>query len=78
MDSNHAELVSKAESLLTSVKNYKGDRQERYALRKQTELLYLDLEDGMDAMIRQWTFVSLDPSLRLKRSLYSTCSLIGI
>lgn len=60
MDSNHAELVSKAESLLATVKNYKGDRQERYALMKQAELLYLDLEDGMDSMIRQWTFVSFD------------------
>jgi hypothetical protein len=60
MDSNHAELVSKAESLLSSVKNYKGDRQDRYALMKQTELLYLDLEDGMDGMVRQWTFVCSD------------------
>jgi hypothetical protein len=57
MDSNHDELVAKAENLLAHVKNYKGDRQDRYALMKQTELLYLDLEDGMDSMLRQWTFV---------------------
>jgi len=51
--------VAKAESLLAHLKTYKGERQDRYALMKQTELLYLDLEDGMDGMLRQWTFVRL-------------------
>jgi len=60
MNSNHDELVAKAESLLAHLKNYTGERQDRYALMKQTELLYLDLEDGMDSMIRQWTFVRLE------------------
>lgn len=71
MDSNHADLVSKAEKLLADVKNYNGDRLKRYALMKQTELLYLDLEDGMDSMLRQWTFVSFSSNGRGERSFLS-------
>lgn len=57
MSSTEPDVVSKAEAILASAKKYKGDRSERYALMKEIDLLYQQLEDPMDAMLRQWTFV---------------------
>jgi hypothetical protein len=64
MDSTELDIVGKAEAILASAKKYKGDRSERYALMKQVDLLYQQLEDPMDAMLRQWTFVRLDSGLQ--------------
>lgn len=57
MSLSESDIISKAEAILASAKEYKGDRSERYALMKQVNLLYQQLEDPMDAMLRQWTFV---------------------
>lgn len=53
------DLVQKAEAILAAAKAYKGDRQERYELMKKLDVMYLDLEDPVDGLMRQWTFVSL-------------------
>jgi hypothetical protein len=58
MGSAESDIVRKAEAILASAKKYSGDRSQRYALMKQVDLLYLELEDPMDSMLRQWTFVS--------------------
>lgn len=52
-----SDIVLKAEAILAAAKSFKGDRTERYALMKKVDQLYLELEDPMDAMLRQWTFV---------------------
>lgn len=52
------DLVQKAEAILAAAKAYKGDRQERYELMKKLDVMYLDLEDPVDGLMRQWTFVS--------------------
>ena len=57
MGATDSDIVSKAEAILASAKKYSGDRSQRYALMKQVDLLYQQLEDPMDAMLRQWTFV---------------------
>ena len=57
MGSMDSDLVRKAEAILASAKIYTGERSQRYALMKQVDLLYQELEDPMDAMLRQWTFV---------------------
>ena len=57
MGSTDSDLVRKAEAILTSARNFKGDRTGRYALMKQVDLLYQDLEDPMDAMLKQWVSV---------------------
>ena len=57
MESTESDIVGKAEAILASAKKYNGDRTQRYALMKQIDLLYQQLEDPMDAMLRQWTFV---------------------
>lgn len=59
MGATDSDIVSKAEAILASAKKYGGDRSQRYALMKQVDLLYQQLEDPMDAMLRQWTFVRL-------------------
>ena len=43
------DIISKAETILASAKKFKGDRAERHELMKQVDLLYLELEDPMDA-----------------------------
>jgi hypothetical protein len=58
MGSTESDVVSKAEAILAAAKKYNGNRQERYELMKQLDLLYLELEDPVDALMRQWTFVS--------------------
>lgn len=50
--------MQKAEAILAAAKAYKGDRQERYELMKKLDVMYLDLEDPVDGLMRQWTFVS--------------------
>jgi hypothetical protein len=57
MGSIESDIVLKAEAILAAAKSFKGDRTERYALMKKVDQLYLELEDPMDAMLRQWTFV---------------------
>lgn len=49
MESPESDIVRKAEAILASAKKFKGDRRERYELMKQVDLLYLELEDPMDA-----------------------------
>ena len=58
MGSTDSDLVRKAEAILASAKSFKGDRAERYEVMKQVDLLYQELEDPMDAMLKQWTSVS--------------------
>jgi hypothetical protein len=58
MGSTGSDIVTKAEAILAAAKNYNGERQERYELMKQLDLLYIELEDPVDALMRQWTFVS--------------------
>jgi hypothetical protein len=58
MGSTESDIVQKAEAILAAAKKYNGERQERYELMKQLDLLYLELEDPVDALMRQWTFVS--------------------
>jgi hypothetical protein len=57
MGSTENELVRKAEAFLASAKSFKGDRIQRCDLMKQMDLLYMELEDPMDALMRQWSFV---------------------
>ncbi|KAK0118195.1 hypothetical protein ONS95_012499 [Cadophora gregata] len=59
------DIISKAEAILASAKKFKGDRAERHELMKQVDLLYLDLEDPMDAMLRQWSFMNTATSLNM-------------
>ena len=59
MGSTESDIVRKAEAILAAAKKYNGDRQERYELMKQLDVLYLDLEDPVDALMRQWTFVGI-------------------
>lgn len=63
MSSDESDIVLKAEAILAAAKNFKGDRTERYALMKQVDLLYQELEDPMDAMLRQWTFMNVAAAL---------------
>ncbi|KAI9054704.1 hypothetical protein LZ554_001856 [Drepanopeziza brunnea f. sp. 'monogermtubi'] len=58
-------IIAKVEAILASAKKYKGDRSERYQLMKQVDLLYMDLEDPMDAMLRQWSFMNMATSLNM-------------
>jgi hypothetical protein len=58
MGSTESDVVRKAEAILAAAKKYNGDRHERYQLMKQLDLLYLELEDPVDALMRQWTYVS--------------------
>lgn len=58
MGSTDLDLVRKAEIILAHAKSFKGDRTSRYELMKQVDLLYQELEDPMDAMLKQWTSVS--------------------
>jgi hypothetical protein len=53
-----SDIVRKAEAILASAKSFKGDRTNRYELMKQLDLLHQELEDPMDAMIKQWSSVS--------------------
>jgi len=57
MGSISSDIISKAEAILTNAKKYKGDRTERHTLMREIDLLYVELEDPMDAMLRQWSFV---------------------
>jgi hypothetical protein len=66
MGSAESDVVGKAEAILASAKKYNGDRSQRYTLMKQIDLLYQQLEDPMDAMLRQWTFVRPNTLLRLR------------
>jgi len=59
------DIISKAETILASAKKFKGDRAERHELMKQVDLLYLELEDPMDAMLRQWSFMNTATSLNM-------------
>ncbi|KAH7391456.1 O-methyltransferase [Cadophora sp. MPI-SDFR-AT-0126] len=59
------DIISKAEAILASAKKFKGDRAERHELMKQVDLLYLELEDPMDAMLRQWSFMNTATSLNM-------------
>ncbi len=59
MGSPEADIVSKAEALLASAKKYNGDYAQRHALMQQIDLLYQQLEDPMEAMIKQWHFVRI-------------------
>ncbi|PVH83370.1 o-methyltransferas-like protein [Cadophora sp. DSE1049] len=59
------DIISKAEAILASAKKFKGDRAERHDLMKQVDLLYLELEDPMDAMLRQWSFMNTATSLNM-------------
>ncbi|KAH6716821.1 O-methyltransferase [Leptodontidium sp. MPI-SDFR-AT-0119] len=59
------DIISKAEAILASAKKFKGDRAERHDLMKQVDLLYLQLEDPMDAMLRQWSFMNMATSLNM-------------
>lgn len=43
------DIISKAEAILASAKKLKGTRADRHDLMKQVDLLYLQLEDPMDA-----------------------------
>ncbi|EPE31358.1 S-adenosyl-L-methionine-dependent methyltransferase [Glarea lozoyensis ATCC 20868] len=63
MGSTESDVVSKAEAILAAAKKYNGNRQERYELMKQLDLLYLELEDPVDALMRQWTFMNTSTSL---------------
>ncbi|CZT43762.1 related to O-methyltransferase B [Rhynchosporium secalis] len=65
MASANADLVEKAEAILASAKSFKGQRTERHDLMKQIDLLYLELEDPMDAMLRQWSFMNMATSLNM-------------
>lgn len=58
MASTDSDLVRKAEAILASAKSFNGNRAERYELMKQVDLLYRELEDPMDAMLKQWSSVS--------------------
>ena len=58
MATSDSDLVRKAEAILASAKSFKGDRAERYELMKQVDLFYQDLEDPMDAMLKQFSSVS--------------------
>ncbi|RDL38846.1 uncharacterized protein BP5553_03186 [Venustampulla echinocandica] len=55
MGSTESELVRKAEALLAAARNLQEHPNERHALLRQVELFRQELEDPMDAMIRQWT-----------------------
>jgi hypothetical protein len=57
MGSTDSDIVRKAEAILASAKSFKAGSVERHALMQQVDLLYQELEDLMDAMIRQWVFV---------------------
>jgi hypothetical protein len=58
MGATESDIVRKAEAILASVKSFTGGYADRHALMKQVNLLYQELEDPMEAMVRQWTFVS--------------------
>ncbi|TVY82517.1 O-methyltransferase hmp5 [Lachnellula suecica] len=58
-----SDLVRKAEAILASAKSFSGDRAERYELMKQVDLLYQELEDPMDAMLKQWSSTNVTTSL---------------
>lgn len=57
MGSTEPDIVQKAEAILAAAKSYKGDPSGRYGLMEQLDVLYKQLEDPMDAMIRQWNSV---------------------
>ncbi|TVY26782.1 O-methyltransferase [Lachnellula hyalina] len=63
MATSNSDLVRKAEAILASAKSFKGDRAERYELMKQVDLFYQDLEDPMDAMLKQFSSTSVSTSL---------------
>ncbi|CAG8952449.1 hypothetical protein HYFRA_00001196, partial [Hymenoscyphus fraxineus] len=63
MGSSSDELVKRAEAILAAAKQYKGDREERYELMKQLDVMYLDLEDPVDGLMRQWTFMNTSTAL---------------
>ncbi|KAK6585252.1 hypothetical protein PZA11_001979 [Diplocarpon coronariae] len=58
-------IIAKAEAILASAKKYQGNPAERTDLLKQADLLYSELEDPMDAMVRQWSSMNIAASMNL-------------
>jgi hypothetical protein len=65
MESQETNIVLRAETILANIKSFKGSRVERVELMKQIDLLYRDLEDPMDAIVRQWEFLNTSASLNV-------------
>ncbi|KAF4625303.1 hypothetical protein G7Y89_g12866 [Cudoniella acicularis] len=63
MGSSEPDIVEKAEALLAAAKKFKGDPTERYGLMKRVDLLYKELEDPKDALIRQWEYMNVASAL---------------
>ncbi|KAH8648779.1 O-methyltransferase [Tricladium varicosporioides] len=63
MGSLEPDIVQKAEAILAAAKAYKGDPSERYGLMEQLDVLYKQLENPMDAMIRQWNSMVTETAL---------------
>ncbi|KAG9238891.1 hypothetical protein BJ875DRAFT_286176 [Amylocarpus encephaloides] len=57
MGSTESDIEMKAAAILAAAREYSGDRANRYGLMKQIDLLYLQLEDPVDALMRQCSFL---------------------